>query len=242
MLRYNVVVLYTIVLATTTLLLADPILAFSPCRQILQRSAVSTRLRAIDPSALQDLLLHHHPYTASPQHVADLANGQTLEGWETLLSTMYTSAAKAPLHSNGWFSAPDPYLQKMQSIPPLEGVTTGAPALPQENGLTSVPDGSFRVESTIPDLFKTDPPTKDMDTYKRQLGYSAITMFRINNLPRGIVFATAIDFFIVSAGLDLYKEEITDDPDQANAIFVADWMIRLTSMAIVTALTMLVYN
>ena len=218
------------------LVLLEPriVMGFAPWTYRSHTTRLVGPRAALDPHIIQDWLQNHHLH----HHHATTATTSLETSWQSLLSTMYTSGAEIKEvtqkgQASSWYGAWDP-----KSIAPMPG---GSP------GPSNIVDGvqmikPAEMQTNVPDFMKETPPSESEEVFKLQLIHDVKTMYVSNRLPNALFLATMVDFFVVSAGLDIYKEEIAEDPDQVNKAVLTENLIRVGVVALVTTLTMVVYS
>lgn len=161
------------------------------------------------------------------------ASAETTQGLAALLSTTYSDAATASNHGSFFgvpFGARDPYLNGM-SIPPRfdpedvkEGITAATSAL-SAGGSTAASAGDipildlsqmtidrvmpgFRASGGLPSAAEL-PISEELTKGELEMNLRQADI--ISRLPNAALVFVLIDFFLVSPGIDVYKEDIEDE-------------------------------
>jgi hypothetical protein len=208
---------------------------------------------------------------ADPHEVASsLSNVADHPLFESLMSTLYTAAVKlepvAQGHSQPLFGPPDQYLLKGKSILPAPGAFEAAGLkapnheLPRKmaeffnyaksKGVSAIdPRNVVRVDDFLPGFTKTGHVLPELQRYpvsekgiKLELAQAIGFQKVLDVLPRVAVVAAFTDFFLISPGLDAYKEEIDDDSDGAIAGTISEFGVRTAALTIVAAITLAIFN
>lgn len=205
------------------------------------------------------------PYEVA-SYVADASHHPILEA---LMSTLYTAAIQiqpAHGHSQPLFGAPDQYLLQGRSILPAPGAFDAlglqgpdiqlTPKLAeffdyaQSKGTSIIdPRDVIKVNDFLPGFTKTghvlpEPKTFPISEtgYKLELAQAIGYQKVFYQLPKAALAAAFVDFFLVSPGLDAYKEEIEEDPEGAIAGTITEFGVRTAVLSIVAALTLAIFN
>lgn len=209
------------------------------------RTNPSTRqMAAMDPNDLMHFV-HHHP---------------TLDA---ILSTLYSTTADGLLkpahgHSQPLFGPPDPWLSTGDSIPPNLKALGIDPApitsdLPQakeaiEKGLKVVDASTFQAGggNALPGFTPTrhilpqagPVPDITMETFTNQVFGSAKFLRAFENFPKAALAYVIIDFFFLRPDVDLYKEDIEEEPLDVAAETFAVTGVRLGVFFLITLVTL----
>ncbi|KAI2494774.1 hypothetical protein MHU86_19725 [Fragilaria crotonensis] len=200
-----------------------------------------------------------------PSHITSsvdqILNHPTLEA---LLSTVYSTAVQLqPAHGHEMtlFGPVDPYLLKMQSIVPAPnaGVDLGAPVFEE----ASIPDalrgaidyarrGDFvdpthvlRVDGAAPGFvtprtffppLQTVPQTQDyqLGVLNAEVG----NLRKLQNIPIAAFLTVLVDFFLVTPGMEVFKEEIDENGEQVTRESAIAGTARVAVLAVVAGLTL----
>ena len=201
-----------------------------------------------------------------PSHITSsvdqILNHPTLEA---LFSTLYTTAVQlqpAHGHEQALFGPVDPYLLKMQSIVPASGA--GADLGPPVFEEASIPDalrgaidyarrGNFvdptnvlRVDGAAPPGFVSSralfPPLQSVpQTRDYQLGVldaEVGNLRKLQNVPIAAFITVLVDFFLVTPGMEIFKEEIDENGEQVARESAVAGTARVAVLAIVAGLTL----
>ena len=203
----------------------------------------------------------------NPQEVVSSVSDHPL--FEVFLSTLYNGAVllePAHGHSQPFFGAPDQFLLQGKSILPEPGAFDFAELKGPEIQLSTKmaeffdyakskggsiidPREVIQVNELLPGFTKTGHFLPELKTYPvsekgiklelaQTIGYQRV----FNELPRVAAIAAFVDFFLISPGLDAYKEEIDDDPEGAIAGTITEFGVRTAALSIVAALTLALFN
>lgn len=225
-------------------------LAFVPAAAS-SSSQKTERMLAVDPldiTSMHDQIADHSP---------------TLDA---IMSTLYASAAKlqpAHGHEQPLFGSPDPYLSKFQSIVPNANYHPTTPTLAQES---DIPDkirgaidyarrGDFvdpttisRVDGAAPpgfdkfnSIWSTAPNRPISQTTDYTLGVlnqEVRNLRALQKIPIAAFLTVVVDFFLVTPGMDIYKEEIDEDGDLVNKEAAVAGAARVAVLAVVAGATL----
>jgi hypothetical protein len=188
---------------------------------------------------------------------------------EALLSTLYTATIKglepAHGHSQSLFGPLDQILLQGKSIVPapnaFENAGLTAPKVAEslseemqewiQKGVNVVDPRSIMSysESNLPGFQKTGHVLPELQVYETtedslrfQMASEIGLMKTVYQLPKAALVAVLVDFFLVTPGMDAYKEEIEDDPEGASADAISEIGIRAAVMAVISAATLAIFN
>lgn len=231
------------------LLMASSVMAFAPLGPQSGRFN-SRREVAVDPSDI----------ASSITQIAD--QHPTMEA---LISTLYTATIKNPEahgHSQSLFGPVDVYLKQMESIAPATKGTL--PTIVQDADIPDKIRGTFdyarakpnfvdpttiiRIDSDaspgfakmgnfFPNRMATPAPTTDY-----QLGVMNQEVFNLRALqkvPLAALLTVIVDFFVVSPGIEVFKEEIEEEGDRVMQEAVMAGTARVAVLAVVAGLTLM---
>jgi len=205
---------------------------------------------------LHDLLQYHHHASPVVQDQAHFLLSHAHDSWTDWLSSSTTTthllSAASPTAlgepsssippDTSWF--PDP--NEIKSIPPLESVN-----------MDDLPASSPIEASTIedPQLLEwvkkygldydgdseTAPDGSFLDWgYKSQLIEQTRRAYVFSRIPRALIIYLLVDFFLVTPGMDVYKDEIAQDQTGFLREFVVENSVRLVILLLVVGATILV--
>ena len=231
------------------------VMAFMP-----MESVATFCMRGKQKFVIQQMLVN-------PQEVVSSVSEHPL--FEAFMSTLYTTAVlveSAHGHSQPLFGAPDLFLLQGKSILPEPGAFDVADLKGPEIQLSAKmaeffeyakskgvsiidPREVTQVNEFLPGFTKTGHVLPELKIYPvsekgiklelaQTIGYQRV----FNELPRVAAIAAFVDFFLISPGLDAYKEEIDDDPEGAIAGTITEFGVRTAVLAIVAALTLAIFN
>lgn len=240
--------------------LATTVVGFQPSsglQQPIGRWSTTSRttstvrqLAAVDPNDLVNFA-HHHP---------------TLDA---VLSTLYSTTADGLLqpahgHSQPFFGAPDPWLSSGHSIAPnlkalgIDATVTPKEQLPEaaqaalQKGWKVVDAAKFQAGggSTLPGFKQTGGilpehskiPEVTMASFTNQAFVSAKFLKVVEKLPMAAFVYVLIDFFLLRPNVDLYKEDIEEEPLEVAAETVAVSGIRLGVFFLIGFLTVVLFG
>lgn len=234
--------------AILLLMRSTPVIAFMSQQALATRRGTPAGM-SVDPSHV----------TSS---VDQILNHPTLEA---LFSTLYTTSVQlqpAHGHEQTLFGPVDPYLLKMQSIVPASGAGAdlGAPMFDE----ASIPDalrgafdyarrGNFvdpthvlRVDGAAPPGFVTPgalfPPLQSVpQTRDYQLGVldaEVGNLRKLQNIPIAAFLTVLVDFFLVTPGMEVFKEEIDENGEEVARESAVAGTARVAVLAVVAGLTL----
>ena len=208
---------------------------------------------------LREMSVDPSDITASVQQISDHP------ALEAIFSTLYSSAIKlqpAHGHSQALFGPVDPYLLKMQSILPAPnaGANLGATVVDE----ASIPEkimGAFeyarrgdfvdpthilRVDGDAPPGFVSPntffPKLQEVPmTQDYQLGVlnaEVGNLRALQKIPIAAFITVLVDFFLVTPGMEIFKEEIEENGEQVTRESAMAGASRVAVLAIVAGLTL----
>ena len=161
-------------------------------------------------------------------------------------------------HSQPLWGPPDPYLSAGKSIAPSQkalidmGVTkTSDSDLPEsaqtaiKNGLPFLNSNNIKSESLLPGFapvggilspHSPNVPAETPDTFAAQVEWSAGFLNVVDKLPYAAFAYGLIEFFLIRPNLDLYKEDIEEEPADALAETVGTTVIRVGVFAVISVI------
>lgn len=165
-------------------------------------------------------------------------------------------------HTQPLWGPPDPYLSAGKSIAPSAqalannlGITKPDPsvvALPDyaqkaaSNGWTIMDSSRMHAETIFPGFTPTggilpahnpNIPAETPATFMAQVEWSAKFLNVVDNLP-AVVFAYAlVEFFLIRPNLDVYKEDIQEEPSEVVRETIGVTGIRLAIFAVIAVAT-----
>jgi hypothetical protein len=188
---------------------------------------------------------------------------------ESLLSTMYTATldgiklVPAHEHTQPLFGPPDPYLTAGKSIAPAAkslidmGVEKIAPIELSKEVQAEVAKGwklldwnSIQTESNLPGFRTTrgilpqhnQVPDETPETFAAQVEWAARFLPVIDKLPYAALSYGLIEFFLLRPNLDLYKEDIEDEPERATAETIATTGVRMAVFLVIAVVTVTIFG
>lgn len=171
----------------------------------------------------------------------------------TPLPSFTTALTVTPAHTQPLWGPPDPYLSAGKSIAPsvkaLAEMGIAPTDLPRNK---DVLDGAaIHAQTLLPGFSPTRGilpthvmglPAETPETFAAQVEWSARFLNVIDQVPT-IVFAYAlVEFFLLRPNLDLYQEEIRDQPTQVMAGTVAVTGVRVGVFFAIAILTCTVFG
>lgn len=223
-----------------------------------QRSTTARRMAAIDPNDCANVVSaihHHHP------HLDAILS--------TLYSATVDSGLLKPAHghSQPLFGPQDPWLTSGKSIPPpnlkaLIGTDNMAPATVSENlpeaAKAIIEKGGKFVDAskwqagggaTLPGfkptggiLPRSNVPDASMESFTAQVFSSAKFLKVLERIPLAAFVYVFIDFFFLRPDVDLYKEDIEEEPLEVAAETVAVTGVRLGVFFLIGFLTLIIFG
>jgi len=238
-----------ILMALMVVQMSSSVTAFAPLapQSSRQSTAQSDLNLAVDPSDI----------ASSVNQIAE--QHPTMEA---LFSTLYSATAKLPEahgHSQSLFGPVDGYLTKMQSIVPATKGTL--PTVVDDAGIPDKIRGAFDfakrsefVDPTniirmdgdaLPGFEKTGSffpervavPTKSIDYQLGVMNQEVFNLRVLQKIPLAAFVTVLVDFFLVSPGMDVFKEEIEEEGDRVLAEAAVMGATRLAVLGVVAGLT-----
>ena len=83
------------------------------------------------------------------------------------------------------------------------------------------------------------PPLESPESFAAEVKWAAGYFDVMDKLPLVAMGYVLLEFFILRPGIDLYKEEIEDDPDGALADTISVAIVRLAAFAILSVMTVI---
>lgn len=228
-----------------------------------------TALELVDPSDAADHITsavnHIHTLANLVGGPGDnTASAETTQGLAALLSTTYSDVATASNHGSFFgvpFGARDPYFNGM-SIPPRfdpedvkEGITAATSSLSAGGSATAsagdVPilDLSQMTIDRVMPGFRVPgglPPANELpiseELTKGELEMNLRQADIISRLPNAALVFVLIDFFLVSPGIDVYKEDIEDERSEIVIDKVGGLAIRFALLMAIGFATIWISN
>lgn len=181
---------------------------------------------------------------------------------EAVLSQMIV-LKPAMEHTQPLWGPPDPYLSAGRSIAPsaksladlgIEKSTEGWPELAQmavKDGVSVIDKAAIHAESLLPGFASVhgilpshDPgvPPETPATFAAQVEWAAGFLNVVDKLPEAAFAYALIEFFILRPGIDMYKEDVEEDPGRAFADTLAVAGVRLGMFCIVAAVTTTIFG
>jgi hypothetical protein len=229
-----------------------PLKHFTP-RQ--QRSRPTQRRLAIDPvEAFSAIDAVSNNLLNIPCLVVAASSCSSLEA---ILSQMIL-LKPAMEHTQPFWGPPDRYLSAGKSIAPsgnaladmgIEKSTEGWPEFAQmtvKNGASVIDKAAIKAESLLPGFSPVggilpghDPgvPAETPATFAAQVEWAAGFLNVVDKLPEAAFAYALIEFFILRPGIDMYKEDVEEDPGRAFADTLAVTGVRLSMFCIVAVVT-----
>lgn len=155
-------------------------------------------------------------------------------------------------HTQPLWGPPDPYLAAGKSIAPSAKALAEMGIAPTDLPANSVLDGAaIHAQTLLPGFSPTRGilpghvmglPAETPETFAAQVEWSARFLNVIDQVPT-IVFAYAlVEFFLLRPNLDLYQEEIRDQPTQIMTGTVAVTGVRVGVFCVIAILTCTVFG
>jgi hypothetical protein len=232
--------------------------AFAPLAP--QAAATSSR-QLSSPTTQRNLAVDPSDIASSVNQIADLQLQHPT--MEALISTLYAGTAKLPEahgHSQSLFGPIDVYLTKMQSIAPATKGTL--PTVIEEAAIPDKIRGAFdfarrgdfvdptnivRIDGDAPPGFsKVDsffpvlqsPPTST-DYQLGVMNQEVFNLRALQKVPIAAFITVLVDFFLVSPGMEIFKEEIEEDGDRIMQETAVTGVARVAVLAVVAGLTLI---
>lgn len=182
------------------------------------------------------------------------ASGGTVE---TLISQRIP-LKPAVEHTQPYWGSPDPYLTAGKSIAPsgkmladmgIEKSTEGWPELAQmavKDGVSVIDKAAIKAESLLPGFVPVGSllpghnpgvPPETPATFAANVEWAAGFLNVVDKLPEAVFAYALIEFFILRPGIDMYKEDVEEDPGRAFADTLAVTGVRLGMFCVVAAVT-----
>jgi hypothetical protein len=226
--------------------------------------AIETFVEPATQLVLQSTVEHHTSSVAA--HVAVDPNH-----WISLLSTTLqvgdmtispNTLQPAHGHVASWFGSNDPHLAAVKSIAPsakaLEslGVTQTAPGtLPEtlqkilSNGGRLLDARTIQAENFLPGFTPTfgilpahQGPAETPATFAASVEWSARFLKVVDKIPEAAFAYALVEFFLLRPNLDLYKEEIREEPGAVAVETAVTVGVRLIAFGVVSALTLGIFG
>jgi len=242
-------------LVVCLMVLTTPAIAFQTTSRLQQPNVApattARRMAAIDPNDLASLASAHTDVTS----------------WDAILSTMYASTVDGLMkpahgHTQPLFGPSDPFLNSGHSIapnlkaldlaPPTMDQLTGAAQEAIKKGYKVVDPANFQAGggSALPGfkdaggiLPRHDPNVPKLSgALPGQVKEAAIHYRILQKLPFAAFVYVLIDFFVLRADVDLYKEDIEGEPMEVAAETVAVAGVRLGVFFLLGVVTVLLFG
>ena len=184
------------------------------------------------------------------------------------LPSLTTAASQllkpAAEHTQPLWGAPDPYLSSGHSIAPSAksltdlGVASLDTSTLTESAQKAASNGWHLLDSTrlsaenlLPGFSRTGGllpfheaglPAETPETFAAQVEWSARFLNVIDNLP-AVAFAYAlVEFFLLRPNIDVYQEEIQQEPSEVLSATVAVTSVRMAAFAVISVVTCTVFG
>lgn len=182
--------------------------------------------------------------------------------FEALMSTLYAEVLKpAQEHTQPLWGPPDPILSAMKSIVPSPNAftdagltaptTVGIPekvtqALMKTKGMNVIdPTSVLQFDRTLPGFQVTGHVLSQHSAVQEspqslilEMGSIAKMMRVVNSLPMAAFLYTCAEFFLVTPGYDVYKEELEEDRPGAAVEFLMLSGLRLGILSVIGLFTL----
>lgn len=180
-------------------------------------------------------------------HSSSLTHHDTLS-WKAILSTMYTTTVN---HGGNTI------------VSDLKNMATGAdiaetkqlPEVAQKaihEGWSFIDGREFKIVPTtagfsetrgiLPGASSMNLPTGTPSSLYRETKSTAAFLNVLDKLPNAAFLYVLIDFFLLRPGIDLYKEDIEDEPTDALAETLAVTTVRIGVFIVISFLTVTIFD
>ena len=213
--------------------------------------------------AIQSTLQHHAAATAiGLDHHNVLTSILTTSLQAGDLTITPNTLQPAHGHVASWFGAPDPYLAAGRSIAPsskalesLGAVQTAPGILPDAlqkvlgQGWKLLDARTIQQESFLPGF--TPPsgilpahtaPPETPATFAVQVEWSARFLKVVDKLPEAALAYALVEFFLLRPNIDLYKEEVREEPGAVALETAVTVGVRVAALGIVGAVTLGIFG
>jgi hypothetical protein len=206
-------------------------------RMLQKKTALPMVAPLLDPTELA------HQAASIQHHMPSDVMTSTSSTWETILSTMYATTVDGLAQS---------------SVADTTATTTGPSALSEaaqnlirdgklldlrNDKMVSITAGFHEPGGILPKLTTNQlPPRGTTTNFFGQVKSSASMLNVLDKLPMAAFVYVLIDFFLLRPGMDLYKEDIEEDPTGALAETVAVTTVRLGVFALISFVTLAFFN
>ena len=208
-------------------------------RMLQKKTALSMVAPMLDPTELA------HQAASIQHHMPSDVMTSTSSTWDTILSTMYATTVDG--------------LAKSSVADTTAATTTTGPSALSEAAQNLIRDGKLldlrndKVVSftagfhepggILPKLTTNQlPPRGTTTNFFGQVKSSASMLNVLDKLPMAAFVYVLIDFFLLRPGMDLYKEDIEEDPTDALAETVAVTTVRMGVFALISFVTLAFFN
>jgi hypothetical protein len=197
--------------------------AFQPIQPAAAATRTTMQMAAIDPSDVSSLLSNHDAAallsTMLSTAVAPVKGGGWFAPPDPLLeagrSVAPTAKALVDLGVTSTTSQPpadlDPSVQKALQIAVSNGWKVMDGSTIKETGASAFP-GFAETRGILPGPVK-GVPEDSPQTFAAQVEYAARFVNLIDKLPYAAFWYALVEFFIIRPNVDLYKEDVQDDPE-----------------------------
>eukprot|EP00977_Amphora_coffeiformis_P000196 scaffold54_cov158-Amphora_coffeaeformis.AAC.10 len=240
-----------------------------PC--VSSRRTASTTLFALESlmepaaqQALQSTLEH-------ASAVTKIAGAVDHPVWTSLLSTSLQAGGLTispntlqPAHEHvaSWFGAADPYLAAGKSIVPstkaltsMQIPSTSSADLPDAlkhvlaQGWKLLDARTIQAENFLPGFTPTggilpthSAPPETPASFAVSVEWSARFLKVVDKLPEAALAYAMVEFFLLRPNIDLYKEEIRQEPGAVALETAVTTAVRVAAMSIVGAVTLGIFG
>lgn len=244
----------------------------SNVRGHMSRSWTLTPLKAVfDPSELANhaaaAMTHSHHHTASSweailstmytttmdgmvgQH-ADTATSSLEAGRSTVapnLQNMVDSATET-VGNGKQQQLPEQVVQRAINkgggwLSSMRNVKLGPPVDTSDYKIVETMPGFKETRGILPKAtMDMQIPRGTPETFFGQVKNSASMLNVMNKLPTAAFVYVLVDFFLLRPGIDLYKEDIEEEPTDALAETLAVTTVRMGTFAVISFITLLLFN
>ena len=226
------------------------------------RPALESFVEPATIQSLQSTVLDHHVHAAA-------AGTVLAEQWTSLLASSIhvgdltispNTLQPAHEHVESWFGATDPYLKAGHSIAPSQkalqslGVepTGDLPDRLQQalaQGWKLLDARTIQQEAFLPGFTPTSgilpshsAPPETPESFAAQVEWSARYLKVVDKLPQAAFVYALVEFFFLRPNIDLYKEEIRQEPGAVALETAVTVGVRLAALSVVGFFTLAIFG
>lgn len=199
---------------------------------------------------------HHNVWTTI------LANSLSFRAGDLTISP--NTLQPAHEHAASWFGAADPYLEAGKSIAPTAKGLTSLDVLPKGASSGPLPEAlqnvlnkgwnlldarTIQQETFLPGFSPTQgilpahqAPPETPESFATQVEWSARFLKVVDKLPQAALAYAMIEFFLLRPNIDLYKEEIRQEPGAVAMETLVTTAVRLAAFSVVAVVTLGIFG